>query len=429
MQATESDSPSLTPDTTAKEKSDFYRQSAWLIFATFAAGGLMWLVHFLNKFIPKEEYGTLGTLMTSMILVPTIPLQMVFAQQTAAALANGRQRQLAGMLRLAVMYTFGVWLIFALTVVFLQGTIITRWKIANPAALWVTLAAILAALWTPLFAGLLQGSQRFKWLGWVIILQGVGRAGGAGFLVIVLGAMSAGVMAGALIGCLTGLALAMWFSRELWLIRGDPFDRSQFLRQVIPLALGFAAYQFLLSADTIFVNAFFDREQTAYYFTAGTLSRALVWAVGPLVAVMFPKMVRSSIRSEKTNLLAITLVGTGMLVAIGAVGLWWLGPVVIRLVYDSTYVAPTLAILPWYAGAMVPLCLAAVMVNNLLARYDFRIVPWLLALAAGYAFALIEYHPSVVTVLQLLGGFCTMLFLVCVWFAWERKPAPQTASR
>jgi len=399
-----------------------------MIFATSASGILMWLVHFLNKFVPKEEYGTLGTLMTSLMLVPSIPLQMVFAQQTAAAFAKGRPQELAGMLRLAVGGTFGVWLIGALAVVFLRDAIIARWAIANPGALWVTLAVILLALWTPLFAGLLQGCQRFKWLGWVVILSGVGRVGGASFLVIGLGAMSAGVMAGALIGCLVGMVLAMWFTRELWLIRGAPFDRGQFLRQAIPLALGFAPYQFLLSADTIFVNAFFDREQTAYYFAAGTLSRALVWAAGPLVAVMFPKIVHSSARAEKTNLLAVTLVSTGVLVAVGAVGLWWLGPVVIRLVYDPTYVAPTLAILPWYAGAMVPLCLAAVVVNNLLAKADFRIVPWLLVLAAGYAFALIEYHPNVVAVLQLLTGFCVLLFLVCAWFTWARKSPPSRPS-
>src|SRR6266536_457118 len=107
MQATDSDSSAFTPATTAKEKSDFLRQSAWMIFATFAAGALMWLVHFLNKFLPKEEYGTLGTLMTSMMLVPTIPLQMVFAQQTAAAFAKGRPQELAGMLRLSLGATFG----------------------------------------------------------------------------------------------------------------------------------------------------------------------------------------------------------------------------------------------------------------------------------------------------------------------------------
>ncbi|HKI69073.1 MAG TPA: hypothetical protein VKA67_05755, partial [Verrucomicrobiae bacterium] len=418
MQIIGTDRSALTPAPTAERKSDFFRSSAWLMFAVFASGALMWLVHFLNKFLPKAEYGTLGTLMTAIILVPTLPLQRVFARQTAVAIARNRQKELAGMLRLALAGAFGVWLIGCLVVVSLQNVIIARWHIANPVALWVTLAAILPAFLAPLFAGVLQGGQRFKCLGWVMILQGLGRVVAASFFVIVLGTMADGVMAGVLFGCLAGLGLAMWLTREFWCIRPAPFDRRQFMRQVVPLVVGFACFQFLFSSDTIFVNAFFNREETAYYFTAGTLSRALVWTVGPLVAVMFPKIVHSAVRAEKTNLLGVTLLGTGLLVAMGAVGLWLLGPFVIRLVYNPSYVAPTLQILPWYAGAMVPLCLCAVVVNNLLAKSDFRIVPWLVALAAGYAVALINYHPNVVVVLQILGGSCVLMFLVCAWFTW-----------
>ena len=42
-------------------------------------------------------------------------------------------------------------------------------------------------------------------------------------------------------------------------------------------------------------------------------------------------------------------------------------------------------VLPWYAGAMIPLALANVLVNDLLARLRFNLVPPLLLLAAGLA--------------------------------------------
>lgn len=428
MQTIVPDGYALKPVQATGHKSDFFKSSAWLIFAAFASGGLMWLVHFLNKFLPKAEYGTLGTLLTVMILVPTAPLQLVFARETAAAIAQGRQRVLAGMVRLALAGTFGVWLLGAVATIFLQGDIVARWGIANPAALWITLAVVLVTLWTSLFVGILQGSQRFRWLGWIVILQGAGRVLGAALMVIVLGAMSAGVMTGVLIGCLTGLMLAMWNTRDFWMNRGALFDRSHFMRQIAVLIAACASTRFLLSADTIFVNAFFNREETAYYFAAGTLARALVWVVGPLVAVMFPKIVHSTVRAEKTNLLGITLLGTCILVIGGAIGLWLLGPFVIRLVYSPSYVATTLAILPWYAGAMVPLCLCSVVVNNLLAKSDFRIVPWLVALAAGYAVALIHWHPNVLVVLQILGGSCVLMFLICAWFTWVQKPTPAQPS-
>ena len=54
----------------------------------------------------------------------------------------------------------------------------------------------------------------------------------------------------------------------------------------------------------------------------------------------------------------------------------------------TAYVQIAASVLPWYAWAMVPLALANVLVNNLLARSQFRIVPALAVLAAAYGVAL-----------------------------------------
>ena len=246
-------------------------------------------------------------------------------------------------------------------------------------------------------------------------------------MVVAFAGMAVGIVVGVLIGYLASLILAAWLTRRLWLVRGAPFDHKLFLRQVIPLVIGFAAYQYLLSADTIFVNAFFGKGQTGSYFAAGTLSRALVWAAAPLVAVMFPKIVHSAVKSKRSNMLGLTMLSTAVVVLIGGAGLWLLGPWVIRLIYKPEFVDPTLQVLPWYLGAMVPLCMATVVVNSLLARYDYRAVPWMVALVAGYSLAIILLHENVIQILQLLTIFCTLLFGVCAWFTWVSKP-PQKAQ-
>jgi hypothetical protein len=45
-------------------------------------------------------------------------------------------------------------------------------------------------------------------------------------------------------------------------------------------------------------------------------------------------------------------------------------------------------LLPWYAGAMIPLALANVLANDLLARGRFKAVPFMIVLALAYAFTL-----------------------------------------
>ena len=180
--------------------------------------------------------------------------------------------------------------------------------------------------------------------------------------------------------------------------------------------LGFAATQFLFSADTSFVNTYFGADRTATYGAAGTLARALLWLVLPLAAVMFPKIVHSTAKAEPLNLLGLVLAGTAVLVVCGVLGLWLLGPWVVRFVFPPEYLSETLAILPWYAGAMVPLALANVLVNDLLARSRFQIVPFLVLLAMFYGLALTQFHDSLIMVLKTLGVFNVLLLGVCAWF-------------
>ena len=70
---------------------------------------------------------------------------------------------------------------------------------------------------------------------------------------------------------------------------------------------------------------------------------------------------------------------------------------------------------------MVPLAMANVLLNNLLARSSFKIVLPLCILAAGYGFALSHFHDNLKTVLKTLGAFNLLLFLLCAWFTWGEK--------
>ncbi len=409
-------------------KTAFFRQSGWMMIATVAGGGLMFAVHFLSKLIPKDEYSTFVALLNATVIIPSIPLQMVFAQQTAAALATGRERQLAGMIRVAWLGTFVVWLAAAASVLLFQHQLLARWQITDSAALWVTLLVALGCLWAPMFFGLVQGEQDFLWLGWAAILNGFVRVAAAALLVLLVCRTAAGVMAGAFLGYAVAVGLCIWETRRLWRRPVAPFDWRQLLGQVLPLMLGFGACQFLFSADTMFVKAYFTPAETAYYAAAGTLSRGLVWVVGPLTAVMFPKIVHSMAKAEKTDLLTLTLASTAALAAGGAAGLCLLGPWVIRFVFPPDYVATAMKVLPWYAGAMVPLSLANVLINNLLARSQFRLVPWLVGLAVAYAWALTRFHGSLAAVLQTLAVFCLLTLAVCAWFTWGgevRSPKPE----
>src|SRR5258705_13379017 len=93
------DAKSVPMTTSTSDRSTFFRQSGWLMIANIGGGMLMWLVHFLNKIIPDSEYGVFGFLLTAVMLVPQMPIQMMFAQQTAKAIATNKTAELSGFIR------------------------------------------------------------------------------------------------------------------------------------------------------------------------------------------------------------------------------------------------------------------------------------------------------------------------------------------
>ena len=144
---------------------------------------------------------------------------------------------------------------------------------------------------------------------------------------------------------------------------------------------------------------------------------------------MFPKIVHATAKSEKSNLLSIVLLGTAVLAICGAAGLCLVGPIVVKLAFKPEYVAETTKLLPWYAGAMIPLALANVLANDLLARGKFKAVPLMVLVAVAYGFTLpwmLGHFHRMEVALQTLGAFNLLLLAVCAWFTFL---SPQSTAR
>jgi O-antigen/teichoic acid export membrane protein len=410
------------PVTPEAARRSFLRESGWLMMANIGGGILNFFVHPLAKSAGPAAYGIFAAFLAVTICIPTMPLQLVFAQQTASSIAKNRQRELVGFIRVAWLVSFLIWLAFAIAAVVAQDTIIQRWKLPNPVALWITLPMVLFSIWVPVFSGVLQGQQNFLWLGWTNIINAIGRLVIAILAVKIFNGGAPGMLTGVLVGAAIGTFIALWFSRDAWTGTSAPFDWKPVLSQIVPLMLGAGAFQVLFTVDTMFAKTYFAEETAGFYSVAGTLSRALMWLVGPLALVMFPRLVHSSAKGEKSNLANLVLVGTGIMAASGALVLGVGGPLLVKIFFGQKFVPVAAAVLPWYASAMIPLTLANVLLNNLFAKSALKIVPALCVLAIAYPFALMRFHndhPQ--SLLQIMGVFNLLLFAACAWFTWGNK--------
>ena len=417
----------------------FFRQSGWMVIATSASGVFMVLVHRAATWppggMPDDQYSLFATFLQvlNFMSIPSVALQMTLVQQTVAAEAQHSTKSLVGAFRALMGGTFLLWLAGCTFLYFAQDQIVRDYRLTNPALIWVTAGLGLFSLWTPITLGILQGRQNFLWLGWVAMLTGAIRLGGVFVLVRILGGHATGAMTGALLGMAAALAIAAWHTRDLWRGESERFAWASWLKRMLPITLGYGAATYMLLLDMIVVRRFFTGlpgeglqgapgnpgDETALYGAAGTFGRAVFFFLAPLTTVMFPKIAQSAVKSEKTNVLA-QAVGVTALMGVGA-GLFctFFVEYPFRLIFPESY-KRALELIPLFAWCMLPLPLANVLINNLLARERYAVVPWLTVIAVAYYFALT--HAAQIqprrfeNIIWTLGGFGLLLLITCICF-------------
>nr|MBC8245926.1 hypothetical protein [Verrucomicrobiota bacterium] len=202
--------------------------------------------------------------------------------------------------------------------------------------------------------------------------------------------------------------------------------------------LGLGAGQFMLSADMIAARAILPEADSGPYGAAGMIGRGLVVFTGPLAAVMFPKLVRE-VAGTKSGVLGQAFLGTailGVLAGIGCTLAAWLLPGLIdvfpALTAKKKIVTEITPLIPYFIWSMLPLALGNVFVAALMAREQYRAVPWLVGIALLYGLTLAWLAsavepPSAQTIILTLGGF--NLAFLCTAAALAKRYAATPTGR
>jgi O-antigen/teichoic acid export membrane protein len=158
--------------------------------------------------------------------------------------------------------------------------------------------------------------------------------------------------------------------------------------------------------------------------------------IAPITSVMFPKIVRSLARSEKTDALTLTLVGTAAFACLAAAGCTLFPRLPLQvLFFTRPEMVQAAFLVPWFAWSLLPLTLANVLIQNLLARERFAATPWLMLVPVVYGLTLMAIAPALLRmqifdafkcVVQTIGCFALLLFAVAARFTWHK---PETAAK
>lgn len=411
----------------------FFRQSGWMVIATTLSGVLFAFVHKLAKRpetgMSADDYtlfvALLGVL--SQMTIPAIGLQLTMVKLAVEAEETGGRAKLAGAARSLLLGTFAFWAACALGVFVCQDSIVANYRIANTWALWGTVLLGLTSLWSPVFFGILQGRQNFLWIGLVAILNSGARFGFLGLVVLVAAATAAHGIFAAVVGMVIALMFGAWHVRDAFAGPAEKFDWVAWLKRVVPMTLGYGAATFMLTEDLVLVRRYFQGStESELYSIAGTLGRAVFYFLAPMTTVMFPKIAQSAARSDDSSVLMQAL-GVTLLMGVGAALCLTVIPQVPVLILYGKAQLPATSLIPTFAWCLLPLPIANVLVNNLLARERYGVVPWLAGIAAAYYFALsrvarvsAEQTPQrFENILYTIGAFGLLLLGVCLLYTWQ----------
>jgi len=378
------------PAHTSDSHTTFFRQGTWLILATGLSGVFMLATQMVAQ-RAMDEWGAFFALLRVYLLlgVPSLGLQTLFARQAAAAVTASQQAELVAVVRAVLRVTFCFWVGVVAVGLVGQDYWLQLLGIRNPAALWVTLVLGLAALWLPIFKGVVQGQQHFPGLGWSLILDGFGRFMAVTVIVVWWGGQAAGGMTGALVGQVSSLAVVLWVLRSLFRRPSAKFAWRPWLRGAAPLALGSGLIGLLSTVDVVYVRAIFPEAVSNLYNRGAMIGLALMTVSLPLVQVMFPKVARSTALTRPSQAMYLALAATAGVGALAALLCTAFPALPLRLIFIGTPAALEAApLVPWFAWVLLPLMLAMVLINNLLAQERFQIVPWMLGVIALYFGAL-----------------------------------------
>jgi O-antigen/teichoic acid export membrane protein len=422
-----SESPHVDSD--KETRANFFRQSGWMMAANMVGGVFMAGAQFLlPNLTPGSDFSVAVTIFRIFVLVslPAAAAQTLLAQQTAAAITEAAQKDVAATSRSVLRWTFLGWLALTVIVMAFQNEVAGFLQASNQGLVLGTMLLILGAAWWPLLLGLLQGRQMFFPFGWSTILNGLSRFATIAIGVKVFQIGATGATWGAFAGFAVAIFVAAWPARVVLRPGGGKADLTGFVKKTGLLMAAACTTTFMINVDMPLVLGHFPKEIAQFYAGAETIGIAVVILCVPVAAVMFPKIVRGRATATTSNALNLALTGTMLIAGATALFCTFFPDIPLRILYfkrpEMVQAAP---LIRWFMWAMVPVTIYNVLVNNLIARERYAIVPWAAILPIGYAVTLYlflerTHLPPFATfqrVIQILLFFSTTLMLISIYYS------------
>ena len=294
--------------------------------ATMIGNGAAYLLSMVSaRVLSPADFGALGALLGLLVIISTIGIAtQAFTARRVAVATDDRSLVEGEAIRLSVIVGGSI----------IIGGLLLAWPVG--AVFQIPLIAVASGIASIGFVvigsasmGVAQGREEHVRLSWAFIANGVGRAAGGVFGVLVLQSVT-GVGIGVLVGCAVGALIAYriicpgaWGPR---ISAGVPIEFAHVVHALFVLFT-------LTNVDVLLARIFLTEDQSGEYSVGVLLAKIAFFLPNAIIIVLFPKMTGGN--SSRTVYIATGL--TAFLGLIVTSFSFFFGDLVVRILGGAQY--------------------------------------------------------------------------------------------
>jgi len=270
----------------------FERQATFIFIATTLANIGAYLFHvYMGRHLSPADYGILYTLFALLMIVsvPAMTIQTVITKYASHFKAHNQY----GKIRFLFLYSFKKLSLYGgigfLIFLAFSGHIARFQQIPSRIPVAILGFILLFSVVSPAAGGIVQGLQRFNYIGWSLILSTLLRLI-SGIILVIIGFGVNGALSASIIGGLFGLFIIFLPLRPLFQEKtNERVDFKEIYRYSAPVILALLCFMILTNVDAVLVKHFFTPLEAGNYSAAALVGRIILFLPMAVVIVMFPK--------------------------------------------------------------------------------------------------------------------------------------------
>ena len=358
---------------------DLLKHASVMFLVSIIAGACNYIYQlYMGRALGPEEYGVFGSLFAIfyIISVLTATIQTSVARFVSKFIGEGAKEKIHYFMQGLLKRMFFLGIVMFLFFVFISSWLSSFLKI-DPVMPVIILGSIfLFSTLLPVNLGALQGLQKFIPLGFNTVLNFSSKLV-FGIVLVVIGFGVNGALGAVVIGSAVALIasfipLRSFFSKVD--SKNSDFKFSELYRYSLPTMIAMFCFAVPANVDVIIAKHFFAAHTAGLYTAASVLGKIILFIPGAIVVAMFPKVSKMYAEKRDTgHLLNLSLLYTGLVSGVMAVGYWFFPVLVVKIPYGSAYVevAPVVQL---YGVAMFFFSLTIVLMRYSLAIHDISYV-------------------------------------------------------